>query len=48
MFESWIFSIIQKKDKVANEIYLGSEFESSRAIDEQGNVIDPFKMKFDI
>jgi hypothetical protein len=48
MFESWIFSIIEKKDKVANEIYLGSEFESSRAVDESGNIIDPFVMKFDI
>ena len=42
MFESWIFSVIEKKDKVANEIYLGTEFENTRTTDEQGNIVDPF------
>ena len=34
MFESWIFSIIDKKDRVAAELHLGSEFEHTRFEDE--------------
>ena len=48
MFESWINNVLEKKLKIKKELYLGSEFEYTRFVDEQGKVVDPFVPKFDI
>lgn len=47
-FESWINNVIEKKLKTKNELYMGSEFEYSRFVDQKGDVVDPFVEKFDI
>lgn len=48
MFETWINNVIEKKLKTKNELYMGSEFEYTRFVDQTGQVIDPFVEKFDI
>lgn len=48
MFETWINNVIEKKIKTKNELYMGSEFEYTRFVDQKGDIIDPFVEKFDI
>lgn len=36
MFETWINNVIEKKIKTKNELYLGSEFEYTRFVDQTG------------
>jgi Ca2+-binding EF-hand superfamily protein len=47
MFEKWIDRVLEKK-KIKELIYLGTEFEYTRIIDENGKIINPFVPKFDI
>lgn len=48
MYESWINNVLEKKLKVKTEVHLGTEFESTRFIGQDGRPIDPFKPQFDI
>jgi hypothetical protein len=48
MFESWINNVIEKKLRTKNELYMGSEFEYTRFVDDKGKICDPFVPKFDI
>ena len=48
MFESWINNVIEKKLRTKSELYMGSEFEYTRFVDDKGKIVDPFVPKFDI
>lgn len=48
MFESWINNVIEKKLRTKSELYMGSEFEYTRFVDNKGKIVDPFVPKFDI
>lgn len=48
MLESWIDNVLEKKLKVKTELHLGTEFEHSRLVGEDGKNVDPFVPAFDI
>lgn len=48
MYESWINNVLEKKLKVKTELHLGTEFEQTRFVGEDGRPIDPFVPQFDI
>jgi len=48
MFEKWIDWILENKVKVKSIIHLGTEFEYTRTVDENGKIVDPFLPKFDL
>ena len=48
MLESWIDNVLEKKLKVKTELHLGTEFEHSRLIGNDGKTVDPFVPAFDI
>jgi len=48
MYESWINTVLEKKLKVKTELHLGSEFEHTRFVGEDGQMVDPFVPAFDI
>lgn len=48
MFEKWIDWILENKVKVKSVIHLGTEFEYTRTVDENGKIVDPFVPKFDL
>ena len=48
MYESWINNVLEKKLKVKTELHLGTEFESTRIIGQNGLPLDPFVPQFDI
>ena len=48
MFEKWIDRILENKVKVKSIIHLGTEFEYTRTVDENGKIVDPFLPKFDL
>ena len=48
MFEKWIDRVLENKTKVKQLLHLGTEFEYSRTVDEQGKIVDPFVPKFDL
>lgn len=48
MFEKWIDWILENKVKVKSVIHLGTEFEYTRTVDENGKIVDPFLPKFDL
>ena len=47
-YESWINNVIEKKHIIKTQIHLGTEFEHSRFVGEDGKNIDPFVPQFDI
>lgn len=42
MYESWINNVLEKKLKVKTELHLGTEFEQTRFVGQDGKPIDPF------
>jgi calmodulin len=48
MFEKWIDRVLEKKSKIKELLHLGTDFEYTRMVDEQGKIVDPFVPKFDI
>ena len=48
MFEKWIDRILENKLKVKSILHLGTEFEYTRTVDENGKIVDPFVPKFDL
>jgi len=48
MYESWINNVLEKKLKVKTELHLGTEFEHTRFVDDDGKMKDPFVPAFDI
>jgi len=48
MYESWINNVLEKKLKVKTELHLGTEFEQTRFVAQDGRPIDPFVPQFDI
>jgi hypothetical protein len=42
MYESWINNVLEKKLKVKTELHLGTEFEQTRFVGDDGQTIDPF------
>jgi len=46
--KSWINTVLEKKLKVKTELHLGSEFEHTRFVGEDGQMVDPFVPAFDI
>ena len=48
MFEKWIDRVLENKVKIKQVLHLGTEFEYSRTVDEEGKVQDPFVPKFDL
>jgi Ca2+-binding EF-hand superfamily protein len=47
-FEAWLDRILEKKIKIKKVLHLGTEFEYSRIVDEEGKIVDPFVPKFDL
>ena len=48
MYESWINNVLEKKLKVKTELHLGTEFEHTRFVGNDGKAVDPFVPAFDI
>ena len=48
MYESWINNVLEKKLIIKTQLHLGTEFEHSRFVGNDGKPIDPFVPKFDI
>lgn len=48
MYESWINNVLEKKLKVKTELHLGTEFEQTRFVGDDGQPIDPFVPQYDI
>lgn len=48
MYESWINNVLEKKLKVKTELHLGTEFEQTRFVGDDGLPIDPFVPQYDI
>jgi len=48
MYESWINNVLEKKLKVKTELHLGTEFEHTRFVGDDGKTVDPFVPAFDI
>ena len=48
LYQSWINTVLEKKLKVKTELHLGSEFEHTRFVGEDGQMVDPFVPAFDI
>ena len=48
MYESWINNVLEKKLKVKTLLHLGTEFESTRFVSQDGKKIDPFVPQYDI
>ena len=48
MYESWINNVLEKKLKVKTELHLGTEFEQTRFVGDDGQTIDPFVPQYDI
>ena len=48
MYESWINNVLEKKLKVKTELHLGTEFEQTRFVGDNGQPIDPFVPQYDI
>jgi hypothetical protein len=43
MYEQWINRVLENKLKIRSQLHLGSEFELTRQVGEDGRVVDPFK-----
>jgi len=48
MFEKWIDRVLENKMKVKSVLHLGTEFEYTRTVDEEGKIVDPFVPKYDL
>ena len=48
MFEKWIDRVLENKLKVKQVLYLGTQFEYSRMVDEEGKIQNPLIPKFDL
>jgi hypothetical protein len=48
MYEHWVDNVLEKKLKVKTELHLGTEFEHTRFVDDNGNKVDPFVPAFNI
>ena len=48
MYEHWINTVLEKKLKIKTELHLGTEFEYTRFVGQDGEMIDPFVPQFDI
>jgi len=47
-YEAWIDFILEKKLRIKQQLHLGTEFEYTRLVDENGKNVNPFVPKFDI
>lgn len=48
MFESWINKVLEKKLIIKSQLHLGTDFEYTRTVGDDGKIVDPFVPKFDI